>query len=114
MLRHYRCRSGEAVGEQGKYAAVYLVSLRFADPLIADRHAKVHSDLFEFGSWQASLLAGRSHPLNPTPPLLDQVKFVEYPANHAVPQLGNTLKNIFYRQAERQQAGILYLNSIIK
>jgi len=74
----------------------------------------MQSDFFQAGNFQASLPAGRGHPLNPAAPLFNQVEFVEDPPNHAIPQLRDTSHNILDRQAERQKSGILDLDSVIK
>jgi hypothetical protein len=39
---------------------------------------------------------------------------VEDPPDHAIPQLGDTLHNVLDPQAERQKAGILDLDPVIK
>jgi hypothetical protein len=42
-------------------------------------------------------------------PLFDQPEFLEYPPNHAGPQLGNALPDIFH-----SQAGIFDLDPVIE
>src|ERR1035438_7813103 len=46
----------------------------------------MHPDFLQSGGFQASLLAGSGHQLNPAAPLLDQMEFVEDASN---PRLRN-------------------------
>lgn len=72
------------------------------------------ADFFQFRNVQSGLLASRRHPLNPTAPLLNQAEFVKNPPDHAIPQHGNALPDVLYRQAKRQEPGIFDLDPVIE
>src|SRR5437762_7066899 len=107
MLRHGRRRPRNSIAEQSEDAPVGLVRMGLPYPRAGNGHAKMRPDFLQSGGLQASLLAGSSHSLNPAAPLLDQMEFVEDAPDHAIPQFGDALHDVFNRQSERQKTGIL-------
>src|SRR5690606_30042846 len=56
----------------------------------------------------------RSHTLNSAPPLLNEAEFVKNPPDHPVPQFGDALPDVLNGQTERQEAGTLDLDAVVK
>lgn len=50
-------------------------------------HAEMRPNLLEAWSVQPLVFAGRSHTLNPAPPMFDQPELLKYPPDYSVAEL---------------------------
>ena len=71
-------------------------------------------NLFEAGRIQSAIMACSRHALDTAAPLLDEAQFLKYPAENAIAKFGNALLDVLDGKSEWEQAGILYLQAVVK